>query len=903
MAGVYVDIPGIGSVEAKNAASEKTLQDILKIMKGFDNELKGGKQLTGEGKGDKSTGKTGAGSNAGTKDNAKKQAEAEERAGRLGKAFSGLTEATKTVAGGMLGATAASAMLIQQFANVGDSLTSAAGTFRALPIVGNALGNMFSAVAGAVETTGKAYQSATAAGATFGGSVNNFAKASSAAGMTMEQFGQVIANNRDGMLAFGGTSEEGAKNFAKVSSALRQNAGDLYALGFSTKDINEGLGKYGSLLRAQGLQGTKTNAELAQGAKSYMKELDLLAKATGQSRSEIEARQAALAKDAQFQAAMAGQSEEVRKSFMALTTGMPKGLESFTKDMLANGTATTEENQKLLSQLPLSAGMLTQMQQKMQRGEAVTIEERQALNNMMKEEGAKNLKNIKQAGAASSELTGMVNGLAATQEINTDALKKGTKEQEEAARKTDEQNKRMEEAKAKLAEFSNGFQMALANSGLLDLMMKGFEMMANLVTTYVVPTFQILGSILTDVGSYLIDNLKPVFQSLSEFISGTLYPIFLQVAGVIMADIVPILQEMGQAISEYVVPFLQDLGAMISENVMPVLADMGSFIMDNLTPILLGLGTALGLYGVYLAATTVAGWIQVAQLALANVGLAGLAMAALTAAAPFLAIGAAVAAIVGLFIYLYKTGWDFGTAIDAMKDGFARFQLKLSDLINGLLVMIPNALGGISEEEAKKRAEVNEATRKDLDDRAEARDKQREANAKERDSEEKKQKREEESAKVDAKLHNLKNKHAGKLEDANKKEEDAKNKAAASKDVNTNDPIALLKAEAAQQQSGLIKDAPKTEVAKVETARKEVEAKGEKAAADAKAVEDTKKESGGSTAPGKPAPTTQESAESLLASLNTKLDQLIKVNKTAVDVQERQLTATQGLSSDVFASA
>lgn len=33
MASVYVDIPGIGTVEAKNAASDATLQAILKAIK------------------------------------------------------------------------------------------------------------------------------------------------------------------------------------------------------------------------------------------------------------------------------------------------------------------------------------------------------------------------------------------------------------------------------------------------------------------------------------------------------------------------------------------------------------------------------------------------------------------------------------------------------------------------------------------------------------------------------------------------------------------------------------------------------------------------------------------------------------------------------------------------------
>lgn len=113
----------------------------------------------------------------------------------------------------------------------------------------------------------------------------------------------------------------------------------------STSEINSGLANYGALLRSQGLQGTKSNKELAAGAKSYLKEMDLLAKVTGKSRDAMQADQDKLAKDAQFQAAMAGASEAVRKSFMSTVTALPEGVQAFAKDMLANGTATTEENQ------------------------------------------------------------------------------------------------------------------------------------------------------------------------------------------------------------------------------------------------------------------------------------------------------------------------------------------------------------------------------------------------------------------------------------------------------------------------------------------------------------------------------------------------------------------------------
>jgi predicted nucleic acid-binding Zn-ribbon protein len=75
-----------------------------------------------------------------------------------------------------------------------------------------------------------------------------------------------------------------------------------------------------------------------------------------------------------------------------------------------------------------------------------------------------------------------------------------------------------------------------------------------------------------------------------------------------------------------------------------------------------------------------------------------------------------------------------------------------------------------------------------------------------------------------------------------------------------------------------------------------VEAKtaAEKKEDDAKKTEEERKGS-------KPAPA-QESAESLLSSLNTKLEQLIAVNKGQFELETRQLSAVQAMSNDLLKS-
>ena len=637
---VLVDIPGIGTVEAKNASSEHTLNEILKILKKFDKQKLGGGSKDDKKGGGKKDGKDGKP----TPEDKKEEEEKKKSTSSLSK----MGSVVKSVAGGLVGLGEGITNTISKFANVGDSMTAAAGIFSSIPIVGGA----FAAVAGAAESVTKSFQDAAAGGATFGGSVNRFAGAASAAGMTMEQFGSFLRSNTEAMIGFGGTTEEGAKRFTQVSKAVRSAGSDLYALGFGTKEINQGIANYGKLLRAQGTQEGKTTAELAKGAKSYLKEIDALAKITGVERSAKEAEMMAAARDAQFQGAMAGKSEEVRKSFLATLGGLAGGMQgplgNFAKDILATGTATTDENQKLLAQMPRSGAMLQEMRAKMQRGESVSEAERNALNNLMAEEGAAAAKALGGTFAAAPEFAGTMNALTLAQSMQQNAVTQATAEQKKAQSETDKMNEKISKSKEALAAFSNSFQMALANSGLLDLLMKAFQFTAGLVMEYLVPAFEVMGNVLTVVGSALIDFLEPIIRQIGDFIMMHVIPAFM--------DLWPIIQTIGGVINDYVVP---------------VLMSLGGFILDNIVPILAELGAGLLAYGVIVAASSAAkayNTLTTVSESGARTGLlAGLfaqikatwaaAAAAVGLSAPMLAVVVAIAAVVAIFYALYKNGW------------------------------------------------------------------------------------------------------------------------------------------------------------------------------------------------------------------------------------------------------
>ncbi len=81
--------------------------------------------------------------------------------------------------------------------------------------------------------------------------------------------------------------------------------------------------------------------------------------------------------------------------------------------------------------------------------------------------------------------------------------------------------------------------------------------------------------------------------------------------------------------------------------------------------------------------------------------------------------------------------------------------------------------------------------------------------------------------------------------------------------------------------------------------RKQLEEKAKtEADAKVKAEEDARKKLEGQRTSAAP----PESAESLLAGLNNKMDQLIKINKSVADTANSQLTVQRGLGNNVFAS-
>lgn len=887
MAGVFIDIPGIGNVEAKNAATEQTLKEILKAIQ-KNGGVGGG---AGGGAGAKAAGAAAAGGKGGVADVAKNATSA---AGKLGK----MAGAAGMVAGALVSLGDGVTKTISQFANVGDSVEAAANVFSGIPI----LGTMFSAVASASQKVNDAYLSAAKSGATFGGSVNSFAASASAAGMTLDKFGALISKNGAGMLAFGDTTEGGAKRFAQVAKNLQSTSSGLQALGYSTEDINQGLANYGEIMRKQGLARGMSDAQLANGAKNYLKEMDALAKITGEERSAKEAQAKALATDAQFQMAMAGKDAQVRGDFQKMVLSFGPTLGGFVKDYMATGTLTTEANQKLASMLGGDVmNEMTKLRTKMQNNQRLTDDEQDRLKQIMRKAAEANAKMAGTALAADRGMDDASKGMIEAIGLNDDAHKKSSKEQKDAAKNTDGMNARMQEAQKSLARISNEFQMFLANSGLLQTMLDMFKAFATFTKTFLMPIFSAFGTAIKVVWDILTVGLQPALLLLKVAFSAVSAPF--RALGTYFEGMLGPISKLYTTIKDNVLGAFEAVADFIDNKLMDAWYAVFDTIQDYLTPAFNLIGRIANEVGGFLkdvfleSFKAVSGWFKESFLPAFKVVSDFMKDVFKPILDPVAKVFNDIKTAVGDFFRSFNSLGEIGEWLrlkfQSMGIAFQKFQLYLDEKLTftdaGKAELAKKQAALAEEEASHKEATQNLETRlqKNREENLKAQQAQEATRAKEREKRDK-------------------DRHA-KQKDGDKSVADHKKdldkKAASGVDTNAG-PEAMLKQFAQQEGSPLI---PKSEqTAKAETTKKEIEQKGEeKAAAEKKAAEEAEakkqaEEKAKTEEQKKPA--TQESAETLLAQLNTNMSRLIKISQDQKDIGERQLSVTKGLNKDLFAA-
>ena len=192
-------------------------------------------------------------------------------------------------------------------------------------------------------------------GAGFSNSIFEMNKVAATSGMAMTDFYETVQTNSQTMRFLSGSVQEGAKRFAEVSHGLRSSdlGETLFNMGFSIGEINEGFLTYTNNMQRQGMLQGMTNRQLIEGSADYLKQIDLLSKATGASRKEFMNQTEALQESSKFQAliARAGEGAGDLTNNMAFAAQMLGA--QFTDDLglISEGSAGITDLGKALTQV------------------------------------------------------------------------------------------------------------------------------------------------------------------------------------------------------------------------------------------------------------------------------------------------------------------------------------------------------------------------------------------------------------------------------------------------------------------------------------------------------------------------------------------------------------------------
>ncbi len=423
------------------------------------------------------------------------------------KSISGVQWFTKTAESAAMGLVG----LGNDIANLGNSMTSAAALFSKLPLVGGLLGTTFGAVAAQSEKLLGAFQNAASVGAGFGGSIQEMTNAASAAGMTVDKFGALLAANGPQIALLGVDGEKGAKAFQRMAKGIRDSGADkeLMRLGYSTEQINGGMIGFTARLQQTGKLQGMTTAQVTQATAAYLKELDAVARLTGKNREAMQKEEEQRMKDAQYMAFKRKLDADSQKELEMIMQSLPAELQEGAKEVLATGTATSDAGVDFLAYMNKSGQNLAVLGDTARRTGKIQAGAAAQVSAMVQDE-AKALADsplgdtISRFGTDAQKrfMSGIYDAAAQQQK-----LAEIQKQQQEEAKKRKEQEEELKKKgldpavmvgfQENIAKMSNQFSVLLASH--LPMLQRAFDILTKLINDWIAPAL-----------TYFMDNLKPI---------------------------------------------------------------------------------------------------------------------------------------------------------------------------------------------------------------------------------------------------------------------------------------------------------------------------------------------------------------------------------------------------------
>ena len=487
---VKIDIPGIGEVTAENAASERTLRDILKAV--------GGKTPTGQQGG-------GGGGGAPSKEASKASKNFADKTNDASKEVEGFGSRLSSIAGGILNTLVAGVGavvgavpgLAKELAFGGQQLSDFT---KHLPIPG--LGMLSEVLDGQINS----FRQLTQTGASFGNNMFEITRIAGQAAIPQQDFIELVSQQSESLRIFGSTVGDGARRFAGLSKELRQSplGTRLQEIGFTSAELNENFINYSELMQTSGRRQFMTDKQLMDGSLKYSSELDKLSKLTGKSRKQLDADMKAKNLDIRRQMAINKYGAEFGQRLEQMSAASPK-LEAALLDM-ADGVA----NDPLTKQLMANNETFRTQAQNVQN---MTAEQANNFIAGVRKDGVAFTKTMGDAGVQASIAAGSSVGAYAELTGELGRIQKTTtgvtKEEQD---KRDAITAKMGTFAETVATVQGNIQAAIVDSGI-------FQSLSDDIAGFL-PTTEEAQKMYEEASKIFKDNILPSLNSTWEWLKG-----------------------------------------------------------------------------------------------------------------------------------------------------------------------------------------------------------------------------------------------------------------------------------------------------------------------------------------------------------------------------------------------
>jgi hypothetical protein len=229
------------------------------------------------------------------------------------------------------------------------------------------IGEMFARVGSVVGSSLDMYRTLSDVGASFSQNLITMRETAARAGLPLDDFANLIGKNSEELAKLFGTTSQGAVAFSNLSKQLRSTyIEDLAPLGLTVEQLNEQLLTSFTLNRRSGLfQQMNDSQRIAAGA-SLIKQMDRLAKLTGQQRDAIADEMEAQLSNARFLAALGDMSPAIREQTQLFAAGIgtiAPELSTGLQDLIAtSGVPVTQAAQDLVKNMPGATAIIKQLE-------------------------------------------------------------------------------------------------------------------------------------------------------------------------------------------------------------------------------------------------------------------------------------------------------------------------------------------------------------------------------------------------------------------------------------------------------------------------------------------------------------------------------------------------------------